>query len=249
MDSTKRAGVASLAGKVLRGAVKSPLARNLAGRAALGTGVYAAEPYLAGAVAGGKQNLPDRQRSSRLISAILASAIGPNAISKGIHAPGVGKIIGPAAATMTAMSPSLVSGVSHRMFGPEGLNRGKSMTRNMAAAAGHAYEEPLDAFKAMGSEFGKEMGRASAKHYGTAGATGLTGYLLARMLLPRSEQPENRSMEEADEFYEAERKRRALAGAIGVGSAGLGLGASFLAPKVGPALNKGMSALRNRFGA
>jgi hypothetical protein len=264
---SNKAKVLKYIARAVMSAAKSPTGRNLAGRAAMGTGAYIAEPALARATAGGAHNLPDRQRSSRVMTALLAAAVGPKAIEKGLKVPGIKRMVGPATTAMTIASPSIVGGVSHRMFGPGGVRHGGNAVGTIAAGAGTLVGDPASAkrltsvstdalnnvwernkgdVKRVAGEFGKQLARTSAKHYGTAAATGLTGYALARMLLPRSEQPENRSLEEADEFYEAERRRRMLASAIGVGSAGLGIGASLLAPKLGPALGKGMAGLRQR---
>jgi hypothetical protein len=71
----------------------------------------------------------------------------------------------------------------------------------------------------------------AGKHYGVGAATGLTGYALARMLLPKHSQGKTMNAKQKASAMAAERRRRMLAAAIGLGSAGLGMGASIAGSK------------------
>jgi hypothetical protein len=202
------------------------------------------------------------------MTSLFAGALGPRGVGKTFKAPLI-KRLGPITATTAIAAPTLASGVSHRMFGPGGMREGNETMRNLAAAAGtiagndpqatqrltdvtrnatrgaisDVLAENKDEFKQFAGTFGKEMGTNIGRHAAFGAIPGLTAYALARRFLPRTELPENRSIAEADEFYEAERRRRLAATAIGLATTGLGVGASLAAPRMA----NGLQGLLRRF--
>jgi len=224
----------------------------------------------AGAAYGGALVEPDATRQTKLVtpafSALLATMAGPR-LSSAIKSRSIGKAMLPATAALSLPA-------YHATLGDTGKKRIRSMTNyienNMvhpamqgaallsenpkgladvgADIAKRTAEDWKPTFVEGAKGFGSAMADQSARYALAATIPGLAGYLAARRLLPRSEVPEDRSIEEADEFYEAERKRQLLARVLGVGAGAAGLGATMAYPHVKPKVQKLIAKIKGMVG-